>query len=483
MELFSYLLKVSGCIMAFYLMYRLFFRKLTFFGLNRMYLLLSILFSLIIPILVIPPTDYFPAVDRVLDKVLTKGIAHPDHFIPSTPVNNYINWIQALSYFYWLITAILLLKTIFAFVSILYQARKKGKKTGGYYYIYDSADHNSSFFNILFLKSSLPDAEQIIAHEQMHCRLLHSADHLFTEITSSFLWFNPFIYFLKKELYQVHEFQADHFLIQTYPPQGYAELLLKLAGSSKTRLTNAFSTLPLKQRIQMLFTPHSRKSSRLLYLGVIPVLAMMLYLQAPASSYAGNGFKAPTDFKANGGFKKEFTLIIDAGHGGHDAGGISNAGDQEKDINLHMAILLKQLAVKNGIPVLLTRSSDEYKSLKNRTILKGNVFISLHTNTGSSAPQRSGLEMIYSSENSRADASYKLATLLKESCSRLQGITVQSQVINSHIYVLKNNDLPAVAIEMGNADYAPDLNFIKNKQKQQQLAGRILEAIGNFQAN
>ena len=82
----------------------------------------------------------------------------------------------------------------------------------------------------------------------------------------------------------------------------------------------------------------------------------------------------------------DFTVIIDAGHGGHDTGAVDN-GVKEKDINLAVAKRLAadiQKKLKN-VNVIMTRNNDTFISLQERANIanrnKGNLFISIHTNS------------------------------------------------------------------------------------------------------
>lgn len=92
--------------------------------------------------------------------------------------------------------------------------------------------------------------------------------------------------------------------------------------------------------------------------------------------------------KSSGKHKKEqtFTVVIDAGHGGHDHGAIDN-GEREKDINLGVA---KKFAAKvkkklKNVNVVMTRDDDTFISLQERANIanrnKGNLFVSIHTNS------------------------------------------------------------------------------------------------------
>jgi N-acetylmuramoyl-L-alanine amidase len=469
MGLFNYLFQVSACLTVFYLLFYLAFRKLTFFTFNRFYLLISIFVSFIIPAISIKVAVDLPDLALGIPTPLNRGTAHTDDLKIADPVNRTLDWLSLSKYCYFLITTGLLLKLINSIVLILYKTKKNSYKTGSYYYVSDgSASGYSSFFNIIFLPGSYDDQEQIIAHEQMHNRFFHSGDHLFAEIASAFLWFNPFIYFVKKDLYQIHEFEVDRCLTEKYEVKSYAELLLKLATTDKLNLENGFSTIGVKSRVEMLFKHPSRGQAKYLYLLIFPAMIALLYSFTVDNAYGNNKLD------------EDFVLIIDPAHGGSDAGGISTMGYQEKDITLQMAMQIQALANKKGITTTLTRSKDEFIRLKNRALVKGNVFISLHMKTSSSGETAKGFEVGYCAQNIQSASSYKLVNLTKKQLEGISEIQTSNQLINSNIYVLRENAAPAILIEMGDSNYLPDLNFMLNKQKQIEVANQILQAVQEY---
>lgn len=103
---------------------------------------------------------------------------------------------------------------------------------------------------------------------------------------------------------------------------------------------------------------------------------MALPLLAAQSSICGATKKSASDA----------VVVIDAGHGGHDAGAVDN-GQLEKTINLEVAKRLASLINKNltGVEAVMTRSDDSYLTLQQRADIankaKGNLFISIHTNS------------------------------------------------------------------------------------------------------
>ena len=93
------------------------------------------------------------------------------------------------------------------------------------------------------------------------------------------------------------------------------------------------------------------------------------------------------------------TIILDAGHGGEDGGAVSSSGALEKDLNLSLTLLLRDMLRANGIHVILTRESDALLYDRNvdfhgrkkaldlaarKTIAEStpnSLFVSIHMNT------------------------------------------------------------------------------------------------------
>ena len=83
--------------------------------------------------------------------------------------------------------------------------------------------------------------------------------------------------------------------------------------------------------------------------------------------------------------KRNFTLVIDAGHGGHDAGAVG-AFSKEKNINLSVALAFGKLVEENcpDVKVVYTRKTDVFIPLQRRADIannsKADLFVSVHTN-------------------------------------------------------------------------------------------------------
>jgi N-acetylmuramoyl-L-alanine amidase len=91
--------------------------------------------------------------------------------------------------------------------------------------------------------------------------------------------------------------------------------------------------------------------------------------------------------------RKLRTVVIDPGHGGHDAGAVSPIA-KEKDLNLAVARRLRKLLQNHGFRVVMTRDADYFLTLQQRVEIANripdSVFVSIHHNAGRSAA--SGIE-------------------------------------------------------------------------------------------
>jgi N-acetylmuramoyl-L-alanine amidase len=93
------------------------------------------------------------------------------------------------------------------------------------------------------------------------------------------------------------------------------------------------------------------------------------------------------------------TIVLDPGHGGTDPGCLGKSGGREKDVTLDVALALKKMLIeKNSFNVILTRESDIFVPLEDRTVIanqkRADLFVSIHANA-SRNPKRTGIETFY----------------------------------------------------------------------------------------
>ena len=142
------------------------------------------------------------------------------------------------------------------------------------------------------------------------------------------------------------------------------------------------------------------------------------------------------------------TIVIDAGHGGYDAGAV-NGSRYEKNDNLRIAMAVGERLKRCGINVIYTRTTDVFVPLLERSRISNNnnvdLFISFHRNSASN-PAANGVEtLIY---NNASNQALQAAEALQQA---LVNVGVQSNrgVKRANLSVLRETNAPAMLLELG----------------------------------
>lgn len=159
---------------------------------------------------------------------------------------------------------------------------------------------------------------------------------------------------------------------------------------------------------------------------------------------------------------KDRIIVIDAGHGGSDGGAAGN-GILEKNLTLDVAKRVETKLKNAGANVLMTRTGDTFPTLKDRTDYAkkhyAETFVSIHGNSFSK-PSANGAEVFYdSSGNPNGDESRLLAQYIQNNIVKMANMTDRG-VKNTGFYVLKNNQVASVLVELG---------FMTNKEDAEKL--------------
>ena len=181
----------------------------------------------------------------------------------------------------------------------------------------------------------------------------------------------------------------------------------------------------------------------------------------------------------------QFTVVIDAGHGGFDSGKVGVDGTLEKDINLIIAKKLEQLLIAADINVIMTRTDDtglyeessnnkKRQDMKNRAALmnqaKPDCVVSIHQN---SYPQESidGAQVFYYTKSEKGKL---LAALIQDSLiSRADPANHRIEKSNDSYYLLKNVSSPIVIVECGFLSNWAESKKLVDDTYQQKLAWAI----------
>jgi len=319
MDLLTYLLKVSACTVLFFSFYFLVLRKLTFFRINRFYLLVTLLLSFVIPALQF-------SVERVVDKhevsipviasELPAYTAVKVQTVKATTVSmgkREVDWIALIPNAYFVITGVLIVFSTWQMCRLMIHARKYTKKEGGLKLIPKTIGFtNCSFFNYVFVNEnslSEQDLAVLLKHEEVHANQFHSIDKIVLVVCKAILWFNPIVYLFDKALEQTHEYEADDITSLNFGTGAYAKLLLKLAVSrNDVPLIHNFVKSPVKSRIKMLYNSKSGNMKKMVYLLTVPVVFGLFWLFSVDVVYAQRRlFKSAVTTPAKGFYEGKLT--------------------------------------------------------------------------------------------------------------------------------------------------------------------------------
>lgn len=179
-------------------------------------------------------------------------------------------------------------------------------------------------------------------------------------------------------------------------------------------------------------------------------------------------------------------VVLDAGHGGEDGGAVSASGIMEKDLNLRIAFLLRDLLEANGIEVVMTRETDtmlypkdgDYQGRKKALDLAerkriaeetpNSVLISIHINTYP-LPDCQGLQVWYSANDTRSE---RLAETIQSVTQQVLQPDNSRKIkqAGSNIYLLHHSSVPAVLVECGFLSSPTEAKLLESEDYQKQLA-------------
>ena len=220
-------------------------------------------------------------------------------------------------------------------------------------------------------------------------------------------------------------------------------------------------------------------------------------------------------------------IVLDAGHGGKDAGAIGVGGVKEKDVNLGIVLKLGRLIEKEmkGVKVVYTRKNDTFVELYKRGQIanegNGNLFISIHCNSTPKKPTDAEGFEVYLLRPGRTKEAINIAERensvieYEENPKRYEKLTDEnfilvtmahsaymkysekfSDILNKQMgadlpvssrgikqagfYVLVGAAMPSVLIETGFLSNRKDVNYLKSTRGQKNIADAIFKAIKSF---
>ncbi len=201
---------------------------------------------------------------------------------------------------------------------------------------------------------------------------------------------------------------------------------------------------------------------------IVSSVAGLLFAYPVCNSYAARSSRSSSSDSS------PITVVIDAGHGGHDRGGIPGQRVAEKDMNLDVALRLRNVLSARGYRVIMTRSSDVFVPLAGRVAIANSyrnaVFVCIHFNaTGRRGA--SGIETYFYSRDSLPLASAIHHYVAGGAPSENRGVRRRGY------YVLRKTNIPAVLVECGFLTNPTEAAYAQNASYRQKLAEEIAAGV------
>ena len=185
-------------------------------------------------------------------------------------------------------------------------------------------------------------------------------------------------------------------------------------------------------------------------------------------------------------------IVIDPGHGGHDPGKVGSQGVYEDEVNLKIAMKLKNYLEQSGATVTMTRMDDEYlegpngnthkrKDMSYRkqvmNISEADVVVSIHQNAFTQ-PQVRGAQVFFYKDSEDAKS---LAKHVQEAIREFADSNNTRQIKSSQdYYILKVSEMPGVIIECGFLTNPEEEQLLISDAYQDKMAWAIYRGIVNY---
>lgn len=276
-----YIIESGISLALFYSVYWIFLKKETFFAINRLYLVSSAVFSLIIPFIHITSPAFIHITSLIGSRpslespaVFSEGSRMPAQSLGFSDVLLLI-YLWGVVFF--------LIRFVYQLLKVLLLIRKNGiHKYNGLKVVFIDKDCSPfSFFNYVFINKSNvsgDDFQRIVAHEMIHIKQYHSIDLLILELLTIFQWFNPFVWPYKKSLKETHEYLADYAVIAQGCSAAKYQLLIfeQHVGVKLFELVNNFNQSQIKRRITMMTKSKSKGLAKLKFLLIFPMMCFLI---------------------------------------------------------------------------------------------------------------------------------------------------------------------------------------------------------------
>ena len=295
-ELLTYSLKAAAVALIFYLFYKVLLSRETFHRLNRIVLLATMPLSMVLPLCVITIKRTVVAEPTALGTPLIPIEVAEQPMVAG--VTGQTDWWMVGGIIAIVGAAVVALWSICSIISVerLVRGSRELERDGRTRTVVTNKKISpfSWMKTIVLSEEELTEGyDLVVAHERAHIRLLHSWDVLFMNLCCSLQWFNPAVWLLRRDLREVHEYEADmEVLLRGVNVRDYQLLLIKKAvGNKSYSIANSLNHSTLKNRITMMLHKKSTPASRMRVLCALPLVCLSLTAFAQTETVVINADK------------------------------------------------------------------------------------------------------------------------------------------------------------------------------------------------
>ena len=362
-----YIIRWAIVLTLFYSLFGLFLKRETLHGFNRIVLLAILVASMLLPLCQIETgrknivtqsreiIEYQIAnVQNPLnDDIKRIIITNPDNGVKYThiPIRDDVNAYILIAIAIYLVGLIVCWLRYFWQLSVLLLLIHRSKRVeveglpkGVHALVHPDIKTPCSWMRWMLLNPTDVNVRPIIKHELSHIRLGHSWDMLLCELTCRMLWFLPFVWMLRQDLRDVHEYQADRRVLQGgINDEEYQLLLIKKATSTGLQpVVNALNQSPIKRRFKMMYRKPSRRwvALKAAYLLPLSALALVAFARPQAISEIEEKVEevAPAIFTGTVDFSGEEPLYTGTLTTGNDVIQLENAHYSREDADTAVVV-------------------------------------------------------------------------------------------------------------------------------------------------
>jgi bla regulator protein BlaR1 len=279
--LFVFLFKVNIALLLFCVGYYLVLRHLTFYTLNRVYLLVAIIFATLYP--KIDLSDFAQRHETLAKPVQTVVLnwqPSAESLIKPLTQPNYWQWATVIFWAGAIFLGFRLLMQLFSLFQ-LYRQSKPARIHEHDVRLMEGEAAPFSFWRSIYVNPANhtpADLQAILLHEQVHVNGWHTIDILLAELSSVFYWFNPGIWLMKKAVRENIEFITDRKILNKgFDSKTYQYSLVNVSFNTTTPgIVNHFNISTIKKRIIMMNAKRSSRFKLTRYAFVVPAVVVLL---------------------------------------------------------------------------------------------------------------------------------------------------------------------------------------------------------------